>query len=148
MEGRALSARGPRDDDDAALELSPPEDSRDDDPSSLGLYALSPPAGGGRREDRFLPGARRSIQPELGAGPQGPRLLRGVRRPRHRLLRVRAEGRAPEDPRARPRRSEEHTSELQSQSNLVCRLLLEKKKHEATASDTRVPASCTMSPNT
>src|SRR2546427_5455701 len=28
-------------------------------------------------------------------------------------------------------RSEEHTSELQSQSNLVCRLLLEKKKHVA-----------------
>src|SRR5256886_12025580 len=28
------------------------------------------------------------------------------------------------------RRSEEHTSELQSQSNLVCRLLLEKKKHK------------------
>src|SRR2546430_13156602 len=27
-------------------------------------------------------------------------------------------------------RSEEHTSELQSQSNLVCRLLLEKKKHQ------------------
>src|SRR2546430_8266077 len=26
-------------------------------------------------------------------------------------------------------RSEEHTSELQSQSNLVCRLLLEKKKY-------------------
>src|SRR2546427_4713404 len=30
--------------------------------------------------------------------------------------------------RARLLRSEEHTSELQSQSNLVCRLLLEKKK--------------------
>src|SRR2546427_6875507 len=30
--------------------------------------------------------------------------------------------------RRRGRRSEEHTSELQSQSNLVCRLLLEKKK--------------------
>src|SRR2546430_11550434 len=30
--------------------------------------------------------------------------------------------------RKRRRRSEEHTSELQSQSNLVCRLLLEKKK--------------------
>src|SRR2546430_10877618 len=28
-------------------------------------------------------------------------------------------------------RSEEHTSELQSQSNLVCRLLLEKKKKRA-----------------
>src|SRR5438046_6900580 len=27
-------------------------------------------------------------------------------------------------------RSEEHTSELQSLTNLVCRLLLEKKKHE------------------
>src|SRR2546430_9620311 len=30
------------------------------------------------------------------------------------------------------RRSEEHTSELQSQSNLVCRLLLEKKKNNST----------------
>src|SRR5688572_31682719 len=29
-----------------------------------------------------------------------------------------------------PFRSEEHTSELQSQSNLVCRLLLEKKKKQ------------------
>src|SRR2546430_6874086 len=29
-----------------------------------------------------------------------------------------------------PQRSEEHTSELQSQSNLVCRLLLEKKKQK------------------
>src|SRR3712207_7100423 len=29
-------------------------------------------------------------------------------------------------------RSEEHTSELQSRQYLVCRLLLEKKKHEAT----------------
>src|SRR5688572_31219391 len=29
-----------------------------------------------------------------------------------------------------PGRSEEHTSELQSQSNLVCRLLLEKKKQQ------------------
>src|SRR2546430_6577007 len=31
--------------------------------------------------------------------------------------------------RSSTRRSEEHTSELQSQSNLVCRLLLEKKKN-------------------
>src|SRR2546427_6314758 len=30
-------------------------------------------------------------------------------------------------------RSEEHTSELQSQSNLVCRLLLEKKKNKTTS---------------
>src|SRR2546427_4898009 len=34
----------------------------------------------------------------------------------------------PAPQRRRSRRSEEHTSELQSQSNLVCRLLLEKKK--------------------
>src|SRR2546427_8248651 len=33
-----------------------------------------------------------------------------------------------EDVGTTPWRSEEHTSELQSQSNLVCRLLLEKKK--------------------
>src|SRR2546427_5000997 len=33
-----------------------------------------------------------------------------------------------------PSRSEEHTSELQSQSNLVCRLLLEKKKKNMAAS--------------
>src|SRR2546430_5630425 len=32
----------------------------------------------------------------------------------------------------RAHRSEEHTSELQSQSNLVCRLLLEKKKKRTT----------------
>src|SRR2546430_11970449 len=40
-------------------------------------------------------------------------------------------------------RSEEHTSELQSQSNLVCRLLLEKKKKETntmpTTHDTPLP---------
>src|SRR2546430_6088401 len=34
----------------------------------------------------------------------------------------------PREPLRALRRSEEHTSELQSQSNLVCRLLLEKKK--------------------
>src|SRR5438270_10077256 len=46
----------------------------------------------------------------------------------------RAPGRSPayraRCPPPAPRRSEEHTSELQSQSNLVCRLLLEKKKSE------------------
>src|SRR2546430_9207920 len=40
------------------------------------------------------------------------------------------------------RRSEEHTSELQSQSNLVCRLLLEKKKLNVLSnqSSTVIPA--------
>src|SRR2546430_9501933 len=37
-------------------------------------------------------------------------------------------------------RSEEHTSELQSQSNLVCRLLLEKKKTEPVRKPTYVQA--------
>src|SRR5688572_32044604 len=36
------------------------------------------------------------------------------------------------------RRSEEHTSELQSQSNLVCRLLLEKKKKKKKNYNTKV----------
>src|SRR2546430_13331985 len=40
-------------------------------------------------------------------------------------------------------RSEEHTSELQSQSNLVCRLLLEKKKNKQSC-----PLSTTTPPNT
>src|SRR5438552_9026729 len=48
--------------------------------------------------------------------------------------RISARGRAPSDMplqlscRRRRRRSEEHTSELQSPDHLVCRLLLEKKK--------------------
>src|SRR5437588_1591629 len=52
------------------------------------------------------------------------------------------------------RRSEEHTSELQSHSDLVCRLLLEKKKKEHQASkenNRKQPQTTTMStskPNT
>src|SRR2546430_11438302 len=38
-------------------------------------------------------------------------------------------------PVSRVKRSEEHTSELQSQSNLVCRLLLEKKKNKQLEQD-------------
>src|SRR5438034_7978923 len=53
--------------------------------------------------------------------PLRARRLRRRRRPRHPTRRAR--------PTRRPRkRSEEHTSELQSHSDLVCRLLLEKKK--------------------
>src|SRR5258708_8015475 len=37
---------------------------------------------------------------------------------------------------ARDARSEEHTSELQSPDHLVCRLLLEKKKHGKKSDDT------------
>src|SRR6266568_8180885 len=49
-------------------------------------------------------------------------------RPGRRSSRPRARGlHAPPGEPARPARSEEHTSELQSQFHLVCRLLLEKK---------------------
>src|SRR2546430_11274605 len=53
-------------------------------------------------------------------GPRVPAGLGSVRLSTHAF--------APSD------RSEEHTSELQSQSNLVCRLLLEKKKKNTTPS--------------
>src|SRR2546430_10387021 len=52
-----------------------------------------------------------------------------ARAARHRLH---ARGPPPDSRAHRRGRSEEHTSELQSQSNLVCRLLLEKKKTIAT----------------
>src|SRR5256885_13140736 len=43
------------------------------------------------------------------------------------------------------RRSEEHTSELQSPCNLVCRLLLEKKKNTPTPPQTTTHSSpCTL----
>src|SRR5690606_42008794 len=66
---------------------------------------------------------------------QGP-ALRTTRRPaprrtplaRARPLRCRAPGGPPPGPASASFRSEEHTSELQSRENLVCRLLLEKKK--------------------
>src|SRR6266498_4404226 len=44
-------------------------------------------------------------------------------------IRGRPAPRSPRGTAARPRRSEEHTSELQSRPHLVCRLLLEKKKN-------------------
>src|SRR5260221_2767334 len=46
----------------------------------------------------------------------------------------------------KPWRSEEHTSELQSHSDLVCRLLLEKKQRELTSlrRDPRDNGDCTM----
>src|SRR2546427_6183665 len=60
------------------------------------------------------------------------RSLRRVRRGRHPHPADHGGGREGRDlggRQSRPAgRSEEHTSELQSQSNLVCRLLLEKKK--------------------
>src|SRR5260370_9970203 len=57
------------------------------------------------------------------AGSRGPRHAVGPYLPLHRLCGDRRIAGAAAD-----MRSEEHTSELQSHLNLVCRLLLEKKK--------------------
>src|SRR5690606_40889748 len=87
-----------------------------------------------------LPICRRAEAPrqqrgvaEIGRGPdrQVPALVSG--RERARLGEDRERGHDPERRREpaggdRGERSEEHTSELQSRENLVCRLLLEKNK--------------------
>src|SRR2546430_11896874 len=62
----------------------------------------------------------------------------------YRSARVGARKPRPADAR---HRSEEHTSELQSQSNLVCRLLLEKKKTKVThmnVSYIRLTSTCVL----
>src|SRR2546430_4472990 len=78
-----------------------------------------------------------------------PRRARGSDQ-RREVLRVGAaaerRGRETRSPERDPR-SEEHTSELQSQSNLVCRLLLEKKKNYRILYLTRhMPMSSTYLP--
>src|SRR5256885_7085539 len=69
--------------------------------------------------------------------PATPHPIRRALASRPRSQPTRRRPRRP--PASRPRRpvpprSEEHTSELQSPCNLVCRLLLEKKKHNPAAS--------------
>src|SRR4051794_41399206 len=55
---------------------------------------------------------------------------------------------APDDLEAAVRRSEEHTSELQSPVHLVCRLLLEKKKAEHAPTQLTTTNRITLSPCT
>src|SRR5439155_12813217 len=62
--------------------------------------------------------------PDAADGLRSRSELRIWRQGYHGLLRVPQPIRSPD----RERRSEEHTSELQSRGDLVCRLLLEKKK--------------------
>src|SRR6266480_5023325 len=74
------------------------------------LGRLNPPAHRDRPK-AHRGGWRADLRSRLSRGPPGARARRDERQ------------------RSRPaRRSEEHTSELQSHVNLVCRLLLEKKK--------------------
>src|SRR2546422_6032721 len=60
--------------------------------------------------------------------PDGAASSHLLRRGRHPLSRERIGRRGVPQPGPQVRRSEEHTSELQSRLHLVCRLLLEKKK--------------------
>src|SRR5436305_8933364 len=59
-----------------------------------------------------------------GVGDRSPRGIEGPRRQKKANPNPHPEG--------LPKRSEEHTSELQSRPHLVCRLLLEKKKKQKT----------------
>src|SRR2546428_2055589 len=68
---------------------------------------------------------------ESRAGPR-PELAAPLRQRRRAAARGRVRGVA---------RSEEHTSELQSRSDLVCRLLLEKKKRQTNSTDLCIPRS-------
>src|SRR5437016_10945031 len=86
-----------------------------------------------RERDRELPGGAGEEQEAL-RRPRAPAraLAAQVELPRHRL--ARAAHAAHLRDRVQ-RRSEEHTSELQSLTNLVCRLLLEKKKMNNSRAD-------------
>src|SRR2546427_8816056 len=79
--------------------------------------ALEPPATMPRTPER------RAAAPRTAPGPPPPKPAKAV------APTPPPPAAAPAAPQRPAPRSEEHTSELQSQSNLVCRLLLEKKKH-------------------
>src|SRR5688572_22172897 len=83
--------------------------------------------------DRSINGAQRNLNECASVArlkyPITSRVRPAVRSQAERVSKIKRNGRPAENPNiSMTMRSEEHTSELQSQSNLVCRLLLEKKK--------------------
>src|SRR5207249_8161778 len=80
------------------------------------LFRSLPPPWRGRVETRARPSRHRPVgrRPHHPPARGAPHLRRDPPRPRRLVRRL---------------RSEEHTSELQSRFDLVCRLLLEKKKN-------------------
>src|SRR5215207_11152094 len=93
--------------------------------------------GAGRRRARPAPERRRGLPwvRTLEGRDAGRVLARGFGGPHHARRRAAGrpggpEGRALRRPGGPAARSEEHTSELQSRVDLVCRLLLEKKKRK------------------
>src|SRR2546427_8507038 len=92
--------------DGKALLFGPEVMRRKSDPPALTMPTWAPPFTG-----------------SIGFFPPASKSRKAVKRPIPKMIRL------PSGDHCGPRiRSEEHTSELQSQSNLVCRLLLEKKK--------------------
>src|SRR3712207_7047029 len=71
-----------------------------------------------KREARTLPGADDGVPFKFAARQRAAEMPTGIRQCKDGVA-------APDE----HQRSEEHTSELQSRQYLVCRLLLEKKKH-------------------
>src|SRR5690606_41606703 len=76
---------------------------------ALPIWAVTPPAPAARTPRRAARTPRRAAREPAAAAREPAAAARGR-------------------PKAPGHRSEEHTSELQSRENLVCRLLLEKKK--------------------
>src|SRR2546427_4730710 len=94
-----------------------------------------------RAAPRVSRGAQAGPAADEGKLPGAARRARGGRVRLGPRARPGAEARGPV---VRPTRSEEHTSELQSQSNLVWRLLLEKKKHQTRTTKTNISGNHTM----
>src|SRR5256885_11442702 len=96
------------------------------DPATTEIYPLSLP-------DALPISVLRRCPPRCGAPRHHPHHARAIgrRADPHGRRAVSRRGQLPRPARAQGReRSEEHTSELQSPCNLVCRLLLEKKKRK------------------
>src|SRR5690606_42051410 len=105
-------------------------------PTVLHVLLFALPADGGRRDLLSFP-TRRSSDLDASGKETFP-ALQGARQALLKIAKADAalaeragESRGPDEATLR-RRSEEHTSELQSRENLVCRLLLEKKKTNST----------------
>src|SRR5690625_3729492 len=97
------------------VESSGPVEDLASDSEGAGALGSAPPGGRDSDPRRRIPRTDHLLEhPRVTAAGAalGPQVLRGIIR-------------AVQD---RARRSEEHTSELQSRGHLVCRLLLEKKK--------------------
>src|SRR5947207_8789423 len=91
---------------------------------TLSLHDALPISGRRKRQDDALARARALVQQQRQSHP--PRRRRPDRSRPHAPC-----GQVGVD----EERSEEHTSELQSHSDLVCRLLLEKKKEKTTTTE-------------